>query len=59
MSLAFAWPAVISGGIFALHALLPAREVEGYVLEASGAPLRYRLNGPLVFAVTVAIWVGL
>ena len=59
MSLAFAWPAVISGGIFALHAVLPAREVEGYVRDASGAPLRYRLNGPLVFAVSVAIWVGL
>jgi protein-S-isoprenylcysteine O-methyltransferase Ste14 len=58
MSLAFAWPAVIAGGIFALHALLPARQVEGYVRDASGAPLRYRLNGPLVFAVSVAIWVG-
>ena len=59
MSLAFAWPAVIAGGIFALHALLPARQVEGYVRDASGAPLRYRLNGLLVFAVSVAIWVGL
>ena len=58
MSLAFAWPAVIAGGIFALHALLPARQVEGYVRDASGVPLRYRLNGPLVFAVSVAIWVG-
>jgi delta14-sterol reductase len=59
VSLAFAWPAVISGGIFALHALLPARQVEGYVRGANGAPLCYRLNGPLVFAVSVAIWVGI
>jgi delta14-sterol reductase len=58
VSLAFTWPAVIAGGIFALHALLPARQVEGYVRDASGAPLRYRLNGPLVFAVSVAIWLG-
>jgi protein-S-isoprenylcysteine O-methyltransferase Ste14 len=58
VSLAFAWPAVIAGGIFALHALLPARQVEGYVRDATGVPLRYRLNGPLVFAVSVAIWVG-
>ncbi|HTS80527.1 MAG TPA: DUF1295 domain-containing protein [Myxococcaceae bacterium] len=59
MSSAFAWPVVIDGGIFALHALLPARRVEGYVRDARGAPLRYRLNGLLVFAVTVAIWVAL
>lgn len=59
MSLAFAWPAVISGGIFALHALLPARDVEGYVRDAKGVPLRYRLNGPWVFAVSVALWLGL
>jgi protein-S-isoprenylcysteine O-methyltransferase Ste14 len=59
VSLAFAWPAVIAGGIFALHALLPARQVEGYVRDARGVPLRYRLNGPLVFAVSVAIWVAL
>ena len=59
MSLAFAWPAVISGGIFALHALLPARDVEGYVRDAKGVPLRYRLNGPWVFVVSVALWLGL
>ena len=58
MSLAFAWPALIAGGIFALHSWLPARQVEGYVRDASGAALRYRLNGPLVFAVSVAIWAG-
>ena len=54
MSLAFAWPAVVAGGVFVLHALLPARLVEGYVRDATGAPLRYRLNGPLVFALSVA-----
>ena len=58
MSLAFAWPAVIAGGVFVLHAFLPARQVEGYVRDARGDPLCYRLNGPLVFALSVVAWVG-
>jgi len=59
VSLAFAWPLVIAGGVFALHAWLPARRVEGYVRDGRGVPLTYRLNGPLVFAVSVAGWAGL
>lgn len=59
MSLAFAWPVVIAGGILVLHALLPARRVAGYVRDARGAPLQYRLNGLLVFAITVAAWVAI
>ncbi|HEY1905786.1 MAG TPA: DUF1295 domain-containing protein [Myxococcaceae bacterium] len=59
MSLAFTWPGVIAGGVFVLHALLPARRVTGYVRGASGVPLTYRLNGPLVFAVTLLAWVAL
>ena len=33
--------------VLALHRLLPAREVDGYVRDAEGRPLRYRLNGLL------------
>ena len=45
--------AAISG----LHLVLPARRVAGYAHdEKSGAPLRYRLNGPLVFAVNISLW---
>ncbi len=37
--------------IFALHALLPARRVAGYV-----KPLQYRLNGLFVFFAVVGLW---
>ena len=44
--------------IIALHLLLPARNVEGYVSDpATGRPLRYRLNGPLVLVALVLLWV--
>ena len=40
-----------------MHLALPARRVEGYARdEESGAPLRYRLNGSLVFAVSMGLW---
>jgi len=42
---------VIYAAVFALHALLPARRVEGYV-----KPLRYRLNGLAVFFAVVGLW---
>ena len=42
---------IIFAGILALHLLLPARRVTGYVRdEDSGELLRYRLNGPLVLS---------
>jgi delta14-sterol reductase len=44
---------------FALQALLPARRVEGYALDAQGRPLRYRLNALLVFAVVIGGWAAL
>jgi protein-S-isoprenylcysteine O-methyltransferase Ste14 len=53
------WPLVLYAGIFVLHAALPARSVEGYVRDAQGRPLRYRLNGLLVFALSVAVWAAL
>jgi protein-S-isoprenylcysteine O-methyltransferase Ste14 len=42
--------------ITALHRVLPARDVEGYVTDGRGVKLRYRLNGLLVFFVSVALW---
>ena len=47
--------AAISG----LHLALPARRVKGYARDAgNGARLRYRLNGPLVFAVCIGLWLA-
>lgn len=51
-------PLLLSLVIVALHRLLPAREVSGYVTDAAGVKLRYRLNGLVVFVVTVAAWAG-
>ena len=56
MSFAVTWPAVVYALVFALHLVLPARHVEGYVRDAGGKPLRYRLNGLLVFLATVGAW---
>jgi protein-S-isoprenylcysteine O-methyltransferase Ste14 len=52
----FLWPVIFYAGIFTLHAALPARVVDGYVLGADGKPLRYRLNGLLVFFVSISLW---
>lgn len=47
----------VFAGIFALHLVLPARRVAGYVGdERSEERLRYRLNGPLVFLVALGAW---
>ena len=55
--LGFFAPWVISGLILILCVLLPARSVKGYARdEASAAPIQYRLNGLLVFVVTVGLW---
>ena len=52
-------PWVIFAVILGLHLALPARRVAGYVRdERSGEPLRYRLNGLLVFGVGVGLWFG-
>ena len=52
-------PWVIFAGILGLHVVLPARRVAGYARdEHSGELLRYRLNGLLVFAVSIGIWVA-
>ena len=51
-------PALIYAAILALHLLLPARVVDGYVRNANtGEPLRYRLNGLSVLFIAVLAWV--
>ncbi|PRQ04999.1 DUF1295 domain-containing protein [Enhygromyxa salina] len=53
-------PALIYTAILALHLLLPARVVDGYVRDPdTGEPLRYRLNGLGVLFVAVLGWVVL
>jgi hypothetical protein len=40
-----------------LHLIVPARTVDGYVIDpATGKPHRYRLNGLIVFVLTIALW---
>jgi protein-S-isoprenylcysteine O-methyltransferase Ste14 len=51
-------PWVIYAFILALHLVLPARRVVGYVRDdISNKPLEYRLNGPLVLCALVLVWV--
>lgn len=52
-------PLVVYAAVLVLHWILPARAVPGYVRDASGEPLRYRLNGLLVMIAVVAGWAGL
>jgi delta14-sterol reductase len=53
-----AWPVVVYALVLLLHLAIPARWVSGYVRDARGEPLRYRLNGlPVLFA-TLALWVA-
>lgn len=42
--------------IFVLHLVVPGRWVDGYVTDERGQPLRYRLNGLRVMAITVGLW---
>ena len=52
-------PWFVYAAISRLHLVLPARRVEGYArAEKSGAPLRYRLNAPLVFVVGMGLWLA-
>ena len=52
-------PLAIYLGILLLHLALPARRVDGYAVDtATGRPLRYRLNGLVVFAVVILIWLA-
>lgn len=50
-------PAVIYAVITLLHLVVPARHVDGYVIDpTTRRPYRYRLNGLIVFILTVALW---
>jgi len=49
-------PAVLYVVVLVLHRVLPARDVDGYVRGSDGKPLRYRLNGLWVFAITIGAW---
>ena len=56
-ALGFLAPLVIYAVITALHVVVPAREVDGYVINpATEKPYRYRLNGLIVYVLTVALW---
>ncbi|KAL1865894.1 hypothetical protein Daus18300_007006 [Diaporthe australafricana] len=50
---------LIELGVLALHVILPAQEIDGYVRDTKGKPLRYRLNGIPVIAASVLAWVAL
>ncbi len=58
MSLAgFLAPLGVYAVITLLHLVLPARTVDGYVIDpATRKPYRYRLNGLLVYVATIALW---
>lgn len=58
MSLAgFLAPAGVYALITLLHLVLPARTVDGYVVNpATQRPFSYRLNGLAVYAITIALW---
>jgi protein-S-isoprenylcysteine O-methyltransferase Ste14 len=53
------WLLAIYSATFLLYAALPGRWVDGYARDAQGRPLRYHLNGLLVFAVVVGGYVAL
>jgi protein-S-isoprenylcysteine O-methyltransferase Ste14 len=50
-------PWAIYAILLALHVLLPARRIAGYVRDPrTDEPLGYRLNGPLVLLCAVVLW---
>ncbi|OHV32062.1 MULTISPECIES: ergosterol biosynthesis protein [Pseudofrankia] len=55
MILGFFLPWILFGAILALHVVLPARWIDGYVRDDRGQPLRYRLNGLVVLVAAVGI----
>ncbi len=55
MILGFFTPWIVCAVVLALHVVLPGRWVDGYVRDAAGRPLPYRLNGLLVLVVTVGL----
>ncbi len=54
--LGFFSPWMVYAAVFTLHIIVPARHVSGYVRDADGRPLRYRLNGLPVLLVVLALY---
>jgi protein-S-isoprenylcysteine O-methyltransferase Ste14 len=55
----FIAPLVVYAVVTLLHLVVPARHVDGYVIDpATSKPYRYRLNGLVVYALTLALWAG-
>jgi delta14-sterol reductase len=53
----FLAPALVFAFVFLLHVIVPARTVAGYAINpATQAPYRYRLNGLIVFVLTIGLW---
>ncbi len=55
----FVAPLVVYALVFALHVVLPARKVRGYVVGDDGEKLVYRLNGLRVLALTLLVYYAL
>jgi delta14-sterol reductase len=50
-------PWIAYAAMFLLHLAVPARRVVGYVPNPqTGKPWEYRLNGPIVLVLTIALW---
>jgi protein-S-isoprenylcysteine O-methyltransferase Ste14 len=56
VTLGFFSPWAVDAIVLALHLLLPARKVNGYVRGGDGKPLRYRLNGLRVLLVVLLLY---
>lgn len=55
--IALATPIVVFAILLALHLVIPAWRVSGYVKdETTGDPVQYRLNGIAVFVIALLIW---
>ena len=56
---AWLWPLAITLAVLGLNLAVPGRWVDGYVVDqATGKPLRYRLNGLRVFGLLICAWAG-
>ncbi len=53
----FLAPAGVYAIVTILHIIIPARTVDGYVIDpATQQPFRYRLNGLIVYWLTIGLW---
>lgn len=54
-SIAWLVPLLIELWVFLLHIALPAHDVDGYVKDSKGKPLRYRLYAAFSCAMKTAL----